>query len=493
MKIRSRIEMLCLLAVLALAGGCADAGSGGPNWDHVCGEIRCDDADPCTDDICDVSDPRVCIFPPAAEDTVCGEGGVCDGAGSCVECNRDEHCEDDFNECSRAFCYGHSCHSAAVADNTACAGGLCIEGDCALLGTHLPCTEQGIRNAIAAGGGSYTFDCDGPTTVTTSTEIIIDNDVILDGGGALSIDGGDEHRVFSVSERVSVELRGITVSGGRATRTIDIESCGGIANDGVLTLVDCNVSGNAAPSGGGGGICNSRVLKLVDSTVSGNAARSCAGIFNNLALTLVDSTVSDNNAEAGGGGVCNSGVLTATSSTVSKNSASHSGGIENSGVLRLYNSTISGNIADEGASELFNIGSAEVVSSTVSGDSGGLVELRNLGELTMARSVIAGTCDGDQMTASNGYNLESPGNACGFDQPSDRAAVTEEALALGPLGDHGGPTFTHPLREGSVAVDVIPEALCGLSLDQRGEPRPESSGSACDAGAFELQTQEGGS
>jgi hypothetical protein len=28
-----------------------------------------------------------------------------------------------------------------------------------------PCTEGGIRAAIAEGGGPFTFDCDGPTTV----------------------------------------------------------------------------------------------------------------------------------------------------------------------------------------------------------------------------------------------------------------------------------------------------------------------------------------
>ena len=302
MKIRSGIGRLSLFSLLALGSACADGESGGPNWGDVCSEIRCDDGDPCTDDICDVSDRRVCVFPPAAEDTACEEGGVCDGAGSCVECNRDEQCDEDFNECSQAFCYQHTCQSAAVADHVACAGGLCIEGQCVLYGTLLPCTEQGIRNAIATGGGPYTFECDGPTTITTSAEILIDNDVILDGRGELSIDGNDEHRVFSVLERVSAELRGIGVTGGRATRTIDTESCGGIANDGVLTLVDCTVFSNSAPSGGGGGICNSRVLKLVDSEVSGNSARACAGLFNNLALTLVDSTVSGNTADAGGAG-----------------------------------------------------------------------------------------------------------------------------------------------------------------------------------------------
>jgi hypothetical protein len=62
---------------------------------------------------------------------------------------------------------------------------------------------------------------------------------------------------------------------------------------------------------------------------------------------------------------------------------------------------------------------------------------------------------------------------------------------LGPLQDNGGPTMTHALGAGSVAIDVIPGAECldaegePLTTDQRGEPRP--GGSTCDVGAFEVQ------
>ena len=50
----------------------------------------------------------------------------------------------------------------------------CVDNVC-------PCTEAGIRAAIAEGGGPFTFDCDGPTTVVTEAEIVIDRDVILNG------------------------------------------------------------------------------------------------------------------------------------------------------------------------------------------------------------------------------------------------------------------------------------------------------------------------
>ena len=50
-----------------------------------------------------------------------------------------------------------------------------------------PCTEQGIRDAIAEGGGPHRFDCDGTDPVVTQAEIKIDNDVILDGEGKLTV------------------------------------------------------------------------------------------------------------------------------------------------------------------------------------------------------------------------------------------------------------------------------------------------------------------
>jgi hypothetical protein len=41
---------------------------------------------------------------------------------------------------------------------------------------------------------------------------------------------------------------------------------------------------------------------------------------------------------------------------------------------------------------------------------------------------------------------------------------------LGPLQDNGGPTMTHALGAGSVAIDVIPADICEVTEDQRGEP-----------------------
>jgi hypothetical protein len=100
--------------------------------------------------------------------------------------------------------------------------------------------------------------------------------------------------------------------------------------------------------------------------------------------------------------------------------------------------------------------------------------------------LIDGGCkSGRTSISSTGYNIESPGDSCGFDQPTDQVNVSAEDLKLGPLQDNGGPTETHALGEGSVAINLIPEAMCEVHEDQRGVERPQ--GPACDVGAVEME------
>ena len=109
--------------------------------------------------------------------------------------------------------------------------------------------------------------------------------------------------------------------------------------------------------------------------------------------------------------------------------------------------------------------------------------------MTLTNSVIDGDCIYPSLITSTGYTIESPGDTCGFDQPTDQVNASAGALALGPLQDNGGPTETHALGAGSVAIDVIAVDACldadgePLTDDQRGFPRD----SMCDVGAFEVQ------
>ena len=324
-----------------------------------------------------------------------------------------------------------------------------------------PCTEAGIRAAVADGGGPYTFDCDGPTTVFTKSEIAIRNDVILNGEGNLTVHGNDNHRVFEVG--AAVELHGITVTGGNQgapSTNAELPGLapsagkstgpspdwgGGIANYGTLALTNCTVSGNTT-SEDGGGIHNDGILTLTNTTVSGNTAWIGGGL-------------------GGGQGVNLYSTLTLINSTVSGNTAGGAGGgIDNAGTLTLINSTVSGDVSF-------------------------------LGTLTSTSTLIDGVCEG-RLTweaVSKGYNIESPGNTCGFDQEGDLSVLD---LMLGPLQDNGEPTETHALLPGSPAINQIPVEDCldadgaPLMTDQRGEPRPETGGTMCDVGAFERQPED---
>jgi len=366
------------------------------------------------------------------EDTECKIDGVCDAADGI-------------------------CDYTLVEDGTTCTGGECLDGVCAPIGAF-PCTEQGIRDAIAAGVGPHFFACDGSTPIVT-VEIIIDNDVVLDGQGKLTVDGGERNRVFSVPAGVTAELRGFTVTRGAVSEG----NGGGIRNEGTLTLVDTSVSQSSATCssncyglGIGGGIWNS---------------------FEDGRMTLINSTVSGNTARFDGGGIWNGGMMT------------------------LTNTTVSGNTGLAGVGGLLNdgFGTMTLVSSTISGVDFPY-QISNLGRMSIANSLVDGVCSLPGISfLSLGYNIESPGDTCRFDQTGDQASVPDPML--GPLQNNGGLNETHALGllpTPSVAIDQIPEADCvaadGLPLttDQRGVPRPVAiigPEPKCDVGAFEVQPE----
>jgi hypothetical protein len=228
-----------------------------------------------------------------------------------------------------------------------------------------PCTEQGIRDAIAVGGGPHTFDCDGPTIVTTEATIEIDNDVILNGQGNLIVDGGESHRVFSVPGRyATAELWGLTVTRGYA----ELVGAGIYNNQGDLTLDGCDIVENYSGDIAGGIYSNEGRLEIRNSTISRNEASVGGGIFAGGDVLITDSTISQNmgggifsgqtlnvrrsiisgNQGSWGGGIANGGDLSVSSSTISANEALLGGGISNTGGLWIFQTTLEGNSAQEG-------------------------------------------------------------------------------------------------------------------------------------------------
>ncbi len=429
-------------------------------------EVICDDGSECTVDSCD---PAVgCRYAALDDGVVCDESNECtvgECAGGVCDAQRlsDGAPCDESNECTSGMCESGICDSTPLTNGTACGqqgAGICRAGICF---GPFTCTEAGIREAIAAGGGPLRFTCDGPTTIGTNSEIIIERDVILDGGGYLTIDSGNRHRVLSVQSGAEVTLDGFTITRGY----VGNGNGGGIANGGTLTLLNSTVSDSEADltssylkRGFGGGIHNTGTLTLINCTVSGNTARGkwqppgicwggdCPDVF------------------VGGDG----------------------GGIDNRGTLFLINSTVSENEAESNGGAIYNQGEGvgRLTNSTVANNDGFYAISSSSGAVSLRATIVSGSCVGGvRGIESEGWNVESCGDADDFDQPTDQVNVSADDLKLGLLGHNGGPTMTHAPLPGSVAIDAIPELECEVTEDQRGVTRPQ--GDACDVGAVEME------
>jgi hypothetical protein len=267
-------------------------------------------------------------------------------------------------------------------------------------------------------------------------------------------------------------------------------------------LVNTTVSGNVSESYGGGIENFVGTLVLTNSTVTGNTAGLLGGgILNSSGtLYLTDSTVSENRTLDSGGGISNvryyryhpypPAVAILTDTTVSGNTAQYQGGgIQNFESLTLTSSTVSGNSALQGdGGGIIAYGTLTVTSSTVSDNTavsgGGISSFTYDPALaTIKNSIVADNgvdnCAGS--TSSLGFNLTDD-TSCGFADPTDLFA--DDAM-LFPLQDNGGPTETHALRSGSLAIDAGgPDCP---PTDQRGVARPDGT---CDIGAFELGAAE---
>jgi hypothetical protein len=152
----------------------------------------------------------------------------------------------------------------------------------------------------------------------TGGELSISDDLQVSGPGAdqLAVNGNGASRVFFVDTGATVQIAGLTVTGGFAT------DGAGIRNAGQLTLTNVVVNGNVAqgaPNGGnafGGGIFNHGTLVIQDSAITGNRAVGGDGGTGGTVVSVRLLGV------AGGGGVWNDGgSVTVSNSSLSDNVA----------------------------------------------------------------------------------------------------------------------------------------------------------------------------
>ncbi|WP_304093114.1 choice-of-anchor Q domain-containing protein [Hydrogenobacter thermophilus] len=342
--------------------------------------------------------------------------------------------------------------------------------------------RNGCADGLAAGGGIW--NAGGTLTLERST--ISDNSSSNNGGGITNSHGG------------TLTINNSTISGNST------QYGGGIENSGTLTVTNSTISGNRAKNDGGG-IDNysGGTLTVTNSTISGNSASFGGGIYNGGTLIVESSTVSANSASSTGGGIYatgpagTGGTVTITNSTISGNTAGSGGGIASAiGTVTITNITMSGNRANFAGGGILtfagtvNASFVTIANNTANSQSGGIVN-GSSGTFNIKNSIVAGNTAGASPRncgiagtfQPSGVNFADDGTCTGFTQ------VTSAALNLQPLGNYGGPTQTHALGAGSVAIDSVTDCTDlssnPVSIDQRGVSRPQ--GSRCDAGAYEYQ------
>ncbi len=308
---------------------------------------------------------------------------------------------DDSNDCTIDSCDEASgeCQYAVAPYFTPCNRGL---GACSGRSTYcymppIPCTEQGLIDAIAVGGGPHTFACTVPATITLTDTLVIDTDVILDGGGLVTIDGNYLHRLVDVNAGVTAELRGMTLTRGRDT--VD-QGEGGIVNSGTLSLTDVQVTDCQGLPSGGAPVLNWGTMTLTRCSFTGNDAVHGPGALSNGGggtLTVTDSVFDGNSSDTGlisqGGAIGNFGTATITGTTISNNSAQdEGGGIYNTGALNIWGSIISDNASGSDGGGVYDegTGSLTIAGSTISGNNaasdGGGIAAR--GDLRVVSSAL---------------------------------------------------------------------------------------------------------
>ena len=391
---------------------------------------------------------------------------------------------------------------------------------------HVVLTNTVIQNNSAvSAGGIYASE----SSVEIDFESLLQDNQSNGTGGAISISGGD-----------------LTINNSMIRNNSTLINGGGISsNASRVTLHGVLIEGNHVVNGGGGGLFSTGGRNYIsNSIIRGNHAFDGGGmmleyspteisqdtyIIENFAdemgggiglllstnLSLENSTISNNQAGMNGGGIGryespgNSTVNISNCTIVGNSAAFLGGGIHiTADGWSIQNSTISGNVASEGGG-LFNSGVLDMVNTTVSEnqaeEGGGILHasqtVSNLSFVTVAENnAISGgglEVDSSMMHIANSIvALNAPQNCLGNiqsfnanldDDGSCGFNLTDNPL-LEPLGDYGGPTFTHAIAAFSPAVDeadpcTVMNATSPLESDQRGEPRPD--GAYCDLGAYE--------
>ena len=183
-------------------------------------------------------------------------------------------------------------------------------------GTPGSCTGESLQ-AAADLGGIIIFDCgNAPVTITLSDPVVFKKQAVLDGGGLVTLSGGNTTRILYLDSAYNLTTPDLVVQGlvfrdGSSTRTGDDTADGGGAiyrDGGSLVVIGCSFLHNRSFSTGqdlaGGaiyGFGGGRTV-IVNSSFIGNSASNGGAVGSlNGDLIVVNSTFIGNEATGTGG------------------------------------------------------------------------------------------------------------------------------------------------------------------------------------------------
>lgn len=405
------------------------------------------------------------------------------------------------------------------------------------------CNDSGpgsLRATVAAAASGDVIDmralaCREIDLTSGAIEIAQDDLSFVGGPPALmKVDAGRNSSVFRHSGRGTLYFKRMNIA--RGIRSSDTDPRGGcIYSAGNVELVNSIVHGcrtrgiRGVIYGFGGGIYAKGSVKLVYSRVVYNIVRQGYGgaIYAGGGLAAFHSRICRNQVTGGVGIALSFRGLFARYTTVCDNKG---GGIwAQDGSIVIANSTVSGNV---GSNIVFlsavNTGSTSILNSTISGntDTYGtpILDLQRNSSKSISNSTIAfnqqlercGPASGtvrvmgpepallDSTIVSNNLCNGAPGYGVTRLAGTNTMLVGADNLVTGPespdlplppgtifadpqlavLADNGGPTLTHALPDGSLAIDAGNNEA-GLQSDQRGPCYPRVRGSQADIGAYE--------
>jgi Cadherin-like beta sandwich domain/Fibronectin type III domain len=315
----------------------------------------------------------------------------------------------------------------------------------------------------------------------TSAELVIDKNIVLDGGGAsLTLvtrgGGAPAFRIFHVNPGHTVTIMRLSITNGAATGAAG----GAIFNDTSSLSVDrCSITGNSADSSGA--IQNSGTLVLLGSLLADNNATAGDGgamRHDGSVMKITNSTISTNHATIDGGGIVN-GVghaLSLGNCTLFKNTAGGTGGgIISAGTLNLRNSIIAYNTATGGGPNVVNSagtatsGGYNLVSDAAGGNitdtlPGGPIffaagDQRNTDPMLGLRGNNAGQTEAyaplvNSPAIDKGKDLDADGNPTSTDQRELSRPVDDPAVSNAPPPGDASDIGAVELRIGSHPIDA---------------------------------------